>query len=147
MRKITNILTEKHFSFDKLNKIVEQLEQTRGLSLYAFVAASMLGIFSVWLWSQIVNIFFQISEVSPIYLLATYSYYIISGTIIFFLALKRNQSEKIIDGIIISVVTLITTTLYILVSIGTYSSLIFVLIISFPIGGYLGAKISARYNL
>ena len=107
----------------------------------------MLGIFSVWLWSQIVNIFFQISEVSPIYLVATYSYYIISGTIIFFLALKRNQSEKIIDGVIISVVTLITTTLFILVSIGTYSSLIFVLIISFPIGGYLGAKISAHYNL
>lgn len=101
----------------------------------------MLGIFSVWLWSQIVNLFFQIYEVSPIYIFATYSYYIISGTVIFFLALKRNQSEKIIDGIIISVVTLISTSLYILVSIGTYSGLITVLIICFPIGGYLGALI------
>jgi len=101
----------------------------------------MLGVFSVWLWSQIVNLFFQTAEVSPIYILATYSYYIISGTIIFFLALKRNQSEKIIDGIIISIVTLITTSIYILVSIGTYSSLINILLISFPIGGYLGAII------
>lgn len=101
----------------------------------------MLGIFSVWLWSQIINLFFQIYEVSSIYIFATYSYYIISGTIIFFLALKRNKSEKISDGIIISVVTLITTTLYILVSIGTYSSLINILLISFPIGGYLGAII------
>ncbi len=104
----------------------------------------MLGIFSVWLWSLIVNSFIDISESLSLNLIPTFSYYVLWGTMISFLALKKIKSKKIIDGLRIGVVTLLSTILYILVSVDAYSGLIIVLLISFPLGGYFGGVLLRR---
>ncbi|MGD2200476.1 MAG: hypothetical protein PVJ38_02450 [Candidatus Bathyarchaeota archaeon] len=113
------------------------------VSIYDLMAASMLGIFSVWLWSQIVNLFFQTAEASSPYILAI-SYYVVCGGIISFLALRKLQSKEILDGIKIGGVISIASAVYVFLTLGEFSSLIVVLFIGFPLGGYLGAILRKR---
>ncbi len=102
----------------------------------------MLTIFTVWFWAETVKTFPWISEAPYLPLTAaSLLVYMLGGAISSFLVLDRIDSFDLMVGVKVGVITSIASALYFSLIAGPDPNLIMALIISFIIGGYLGAKL------
>jgi hypothetical protein len=108
--------------------------ENRRITIYDFMAASMLSMFTVWIWEQVVALFLSQSSVTILTVLS-YIVYTLAGIIISLLALRKNESKRLIDGFLIGLISSIATIIYYSLLIGVNTNFVTVVLVSFTIGG------------
>ena len=118
------------------------------LTFYDFIAAAMISVFVVWLWALVANLFpeFFLKSNFIIATVASYIFYTLCGVAISYLALNKSGSRKITDGFLIGVVGFITSAFYVSLFPGVGLNLLTALLVSFLLGGCLGAVFIIKIN-
>jgi hypothetical protein len=121
------------------------LGYVKKLTFYDFMAASILGIFIVWFWAQIAYYIPGFKDAPlGITILASYIFYTLGGIIVTYLAMKRSETEKIRDGLLIGGITSLSTSIYVTLIPGATLNIVAALFISYLLGGYLGTLLKIK---
>lgn len=117
---------------------------TERFTLYDFIAAGMLAIFTVWLWEIIANPIFK-NPNSPLLDVLSYIFYISGAIIITILAFRRKSKKMLLHGLIFGLFMSLSTLLYIALLVGLNSRFFTIILVSFTIGGGLGVIVLNRF--
>jgi hypothetical protein len=112
-------------------------------TIYDYMAASMLSIFTVWFWAETVETFPRLFHEAPLTLLTASSllFYILGGAVSSFLVLDRVDSLDVTVGIRVGFISSLASAIYFSLFAQPDLNFIMALIFSFIIGGYLGARL------
>lgn len=117
---------------------------TERFTLYDFVAASMLAIFTVWLWQLIAYPIFQDQNTLLVTLL-TYAFYLIGAVGITILAFRRKARKRFVDGLLLGIVMSLAALFYIAMLVGMNARFFTIVLVSFTFGSGLGTIIVNKY--
>lgn len=122
------------------------LSQEGKTSLYDYFAASMITIATIWLWSQIANHIPQFLETTPpkIVTAVSYGFYTVGGAAASYLVLYKTGNRQVKTGLKVGAFCSVASALYYTLYSGVQPNLILAIIISFLLGGYLGAILMIR---
>ena len=119
---------------------------TEKFTIYDFIAAGMLAIFTVWLWENIANPIFK-NPNSPLLEVLSYVFYLSGAIIITILAFRRKSEKMFLHGLVFGLFMSMSTLVYIFLLVGLNSRFFTIILISFTIGGGLGILVVNRFFL
>jgi len=121
---------------------VSNLNEDGAPSLYDYLAASMITIAIVWLWGQAAIHIPQFFESMPTILItaASYGFYTIGGAAASYLVLYKTGNRRAYTGLKVGAFCSVASALYYTIYTGFQPNLIVAILISFMLGGYLGAR-------
>lgn len=117
---------------------------TERFTLYDFMAAGMLAIFTVWLWQIIAFPIF--GNQNP--LLATilsYIFYSIGAIAITILAFRKKSRKRFLDGLLLGIIMALAALFYIALLVGMNARFFTIVLVSFTFGAGVGTSIVNKY--
>ena len=126
---------------------MSSLDEKGSPSIYEYLAAAMLSIFTVWFWAQTAEQFPQFFESAPPLLItaASYAVYTLGGALVSYLVLEKSGSRRVIVGLKVGMFSFFASAAYFYMYSGVVRvSFIVALLFGFLIGGYLGAVVSIK---
>ncbi len=124
------------------------MRESGKLTLYDYLAASMITIAAVWLWAQASINIPQFFERAPVSLVtaSSYGFYILGSTAASYLVLYKTGNREIITGFKVGATCFILSGFYYSLYLGVQMNLLTAMFISFPIGGFLGAYVRIQQD-
>lgn len=108
----------------------------------------MITIATVWLWAQAAIHLPEFFESAPALLVTalSYGFYILGGAFASYLVIHKTGNREATTGLKVGAICFITSAFYYTLYSGVQQNLITAMIISFPMGGYLGALARIMQN-
>jgi membrane protease YdiL (CAAX protease family) len=117
---------------------------TERFTLYDFIAAGMLAIFTVWLWQIIAFPIFG-HQNSTLATILSYIFYSIGAIVITILAFRRKSRKRFLDGLLLGITMALAALFYIALLVGMNTRFFTIVLVSFTFGAGIGTAIVNKY--
>jgi len=117
---------------------------TERFTLYDFMAAGMLAIFTVWLWQIIAFPIFG-NQNTLLATILSYIFYSIGAVAITILAFRRKSRKRFLDGLLLGIIMALAALFYIALLVGMNTRFFTIVLVSFTFGAGIGTNIINKY--